>query len=122
MMGMKTGYFANNLLVFGRLLRSLGLDVDSGRMLDLVQAMAQIRIAEKTDFYFALRGLLVHRREDIPIFDLAFDLFWKRPGSNGSTGKVHTRGALTPVPAADDRATSLAAFRPGTGASPSGRV
>ena len=69
----------HNLLLFGRLLRGLGLDVNLGRMIDLVQALEHINIGNKSDFYHTARSLLVHRKEDIPIFDEAFDLFWRKP-------------------------------------------
>ena len=75
----RSGQFLHNLLVFGRLLRRLGLDVNPGRMIDLVQALDLIEIGRKEDFYNATRSLLVHKREDIPLFDQAFELFWRKP-------------------------------------------
>jgi uncharacterized protein with von Willebrand factor type A (vWA) domain len=74
-----TGQFLHNLLLFGRLLRRLGLDVNPGRMMDLVSALDHIQIGRKQDFYFAARTLLVHEREDLPLFDEAFELFWRKP-------------------------------------------
>ncbi len=71
--------FLHNLLLFGRLLRGLGMDINPGRMIDLVQALDYISIGHKDDFYYAARGLLVHDRQDIPLFDQAFDLFWRKP-------------------------------------------
>ena len=54
-----------NLLHFGRLLRSLGLDVQAGRMLDVAGALEHIDIGRRTDFYFTLGALLVHRQQDL---------------------------------------------------------
>jgi uncharacterized protein len=71
------GALLHNLILFGRLLRSLGLDINPGRMIDLVTALDYIDIGRKSDFYFASRSLLVHRVEDIPIFDVAFVQFWR---------------------------------------------
>lgn len=68
----------HNLLLFGRLLRSLGLDVNPGRMIDLVQALQHIQMGNRDDFYHTLRCLLVHNQEEIPLFDEAFALFWRR--------------------------------------------
>ncbi|MFW6042097.1 MAG: vWA domain-containing protein [Chloroflexota bacterium] len=68
----------HNLLLFGRLLRGLGLDVNPGRMIDLVQALHHIQMGNRDDFYHTLRCLLVHNREEIPLFDEAFALFWRR--------------------------------------------
>jgi uncharacterized protein with von Willebrand factor type A (vWA) domain len=71
--------FLHNLLLFGRLLRGLGMDVNPGRMIDLVQALDLISIGRPDDFYFASRTLLVHDREDLPLFDQAFEMFWRVP-------------------------------------------
>ncbi|HSM55861.1 MAG TPA: VWA domain-containing protein [Candidatus Sulfomarinibacteraceae bacterium] len=68
----------HNLLLFGRLLRGLGLDVNPGRMIDLVQALQHIQMANRDDFYHTLRCLLVHNQEEIALFDEAFALFWRR--------------------------------------------
>ncbi len=76
------GHLFDNLLLFGRILRGLGLDVDTGRMIDLAQALELVEIGSKTDFYYTLRGLLVHRREDIALFDKAFAAFWRKPAED----------------------------------------
>jgi uncharacterized protein with von Willebrand factor type A (vWA) domain len=74
------GALLHNLLLFGRVLRNLGLDVNPGRMIDLVTALGFISIGRRSDFYHAARGLLVHRREDIAPFDEAFEVFWRSRG------------------------------------------
>jgi uncharacterized protein with von Willebrand factor type A (vWA) domain len=48
-------------------------------MLDAAQALEHVAIGRRTDFYFTLRALLVHRQQDLTIFDEAFRLFWRRP-------------------------------------------
>ena len=75
-----SGSLLRNLLLFGRILRKLGLDVNAGRMMDLVAALQIISIGRRSDFYYAARGLLVHRREDIAPFDEAFEFFWRSRG------------------------------------------
>jgi uncharacterized protein len=72
-------FFLHNLLLFGRLLRQLGMDVNPGRMIDLAEALAHIEIGRRDDFYHATRSLLVHRQEDLALFEQAFSLFWRRP-------------------------------------------
>jgi uncharacterized protein len=74
-----SGQFLHNLLLFGRVLRQLGLDVNPGRMMDLVSALDHIEIGKKADFFYAARTLLVHEREDLILFDEAFELFWRKP-------------------------------------------
>jgi len=64
------------LLGFGRTLRHLGLDVHTGRMLDVVEALSCVDIARRDDVFHACRALLVHRHEDLDTFDRAFDAFW----------------------------------------------
>ena len=72
-------HLLHNLTLFGRLLRGLGLDVNPGRMIDVMQALDYTDIRKRRDFYYTLRGLLVHRKEEIPLFDEAFKLFWREP-------------------------------------------
>jgi len=68
--------FEQRLLEFGRDLRSLGLDIHVGRMLDAVEALPHVDIGRRDDVYHTLRALFVHRREDLALFDQAFDTFW----------------------------------------------
>ncbi|BCX04055.1 MAG: hypothetical protein KatS3mg053_1993 [Candidatus Roseilinea sp.] len=73
------GHLLRNLLLFGRLLRKLGLDVNPSRMIDLANALALIQIGRRQDFFFTAQSLLVQRREDLALFKDAFDLFWVDP-------------------------------------------
>ena len=66
-----------NLIRFGRLLHAAGVDVPAGRMIDVASALEHVDIGRRADFYYALRGLLVHRRQDLPIFDELFRAFWR---------------------------------------------
>ncbi len=75
---MSDGYLLKNLLLFGRILHELGLDVSPGRMVDVVNALAVVDVGRPTDFYYTLRSLCVHKREQIPLFDVAFDHFWRK--------------------------------------------
>jgi uncharacterized protein with von Willebrand factor type A (vWA) domain len=101
-----SGNLLYNLVLFGRLLRGLGLDVNPGRMIDLVQALEYIEIGRKADFYHAARSLLVHRQEDIPLFDEAFEAFWRKPAEGWTTLDLRALGerrrfkrpAFTPPP------------------------
>ena len=95
-----TGQFLHNLLLFGRFLRRLGLDVNPGRIMDLVSALDHIEIGRKQDFYFAARTLLVHEREDLLLFDEAFDLFWRKPAEEWSVewrGLAQRRRQARPI-------------------------
>ncbi len=72
------GQLINNLILFGRLLRQLGLDVNPGRMLDAVAALRHVDIGRRSDFYYTLQTLLVTRHDDLELFHQAFELFWRQ--------------------------------------------
>jgi len=91
-----SGTLLNNLLLFGRLLRRLGLDVNLGRMINLVQALDYIQIGRKADFYHAIRCLLIHNKEDLPLFDQAFELFWRKPAEEWTELDLSTLGPKKP--------------------------
>jgi hypothetical protein len=67
----------DNLLIFGRVLRRAGIDVHRGRLLDLVQALGHVNLGARDEVYHTCRALLVHRQEQIAIFDRAFAAFWR---------------------------------------------
>ena len=66
----------DNLLLFGRILRAAGIAVHPGRLLDVVSALDHVDLRAREEVYYACRALLVHRPEQIAIFDRAFDAFW----------------------------------------------
>ena len=66
-----------NLLMFGRALRSAGIDVHPARLLDAIVALGHVNLAERTDVYHACRALLVHQHEQLEMFDLTFERFWR---------------------------------------------
>ena len=76
----------HNLLVFGRLLRRLGLEVHVGRLLDVVEALQHVNLGARDEVFHTCRSLLVYRHDDLPLFDRAFDAFWRK----GRVGSVVT--------------------------------
>ncbi len=87
------GAILPNLLMFGEVLRRLGLDVGSGNMLDLVRATEFVPIGgNRNDFRLAARALLVHRRSDLELFDEAFQVFWRRPAHGQSMRDLRSMG------------------------------
>ena len=79
------GYILPNLLRFAEMLRRLGLDVGPDKVLDLTRATEYVQIGRRGEFYQAARSIFVHRKQDIPLFDEAFRVFWRKPAT-GSTG------------------------------------
>lgn len=75
------GHLFEHLVLFGRFLRTLGLEVGPGQLITLGEALKYIDITSRQEFFYAARAILVSRREDLPIFDLAFEYFW-RPRRN----------------------------------------
>lgn len=90
------GYILPNLMVFGEVLRRLGLEFGSNNMLDLVRAAqdntTDIAIGRKRDFQHAARCLLVHRKQDLPLFDDAFKVFWRPPAHGISPRELRSMG------------------------------
>ena len=61
------------LVAFGRTLRDEGLAVGTGRINDFCRAAA---LLPPQDLYWAGRGTLVARRDDIPVYDRVFRAFF----------------------------------------------
>ena len=74
-----TGRLAENVLYFVRVLRAAGLPVGPAKVIDALAAVGAVGIENRTDFREALAAVLVSRREHLPIFEQAFDLFWRNP-------------------------------------------
>src|SRR5437588_10613490 len=66
-----------NLLIFGRVLRRAGIDVHPGRLLDVIEALGYVDLGSRDEVYHTCRALLVHRHDQIAIFDRAFAVFWR---------------------------------------------
>ena len=88
----RDGHILHNILLFGRVLRSLGLDVHAGRMLDVVDIVKDVGFRRRQDFFLALRTLLVHRHQDLKLFDEAFRVFWRAPKDRKSSLDLRSIG------------------------------
>ena len=75
-MSEQSGYLLSQILRFGRLLRLMGVSASLRQMLDLVEAIQYVPITDELNFRCAARAMLVHRREDLLVFEQAFDIFW----------------------------------------------
>jgi uncharacterized protein len=68
----------------------MGLKVTTGQMIEFGRALEYVDIGRREDFRNAGRAVLVSRRDDMPIYDHAFDIFWRtwtagRPGDRLET-------------------------------------
>lgn len=69
----------HNLLHFARVLRSAGLPLGTDRLLLAQQALLAGGLAARTDFKATLATCLVDRPEHRPLFEQAFEIFWRDP-------------------------------------------
>jgi len=74
---------AANIVAFGRLLRDAGLAVTPEQTRVFGEAMARIGTSNRRDVKAAGRAIFVQRREEIGVYDDAFDLFFRRSAVEG---------------------------------------
>jgi len=72
-----SGHLLRNIVLFGRLLRSLDIDVTPPQIVDFVGCLVHIDLRQRQDVKNAGRSLLVSRPEHLVLYDRAFDLFWQ---------------------------------------------
>ena len=76
-----SGHILPNLLRFAEVLRRLGLDAGPANVLDMVRATEHVHIGRRGEFYQAARSIFVHRRQDLPLVDEAFNVVWRKPNT-----------------------------------------
>ena len=86
------GHILHSVTLFGEMLRRVGLEIGSGNMLDLVRATDYVSIGKRGEFYQTARSILVHRKQDLPIFDEAFQIFWRKPSDRTTTMDLRSLG------------------------------
>jgi uncharacterized protein with von Willebrand factor type A (vWA) domain len=72
------GHLSDNIAYFARALRSAGLPVGQGAVLDAIAAVEAARIGTREDFYWTLHAVFVKRQEHSILFRQAFGIFWRR--------------------------------------------
>jgi len=70
------GSLLSNVVDFGMRLRERGLLVTPSESIDSLRALRTVDIADRNQFYLALRTVMTSRFEDMPIFDAVFYDFW----------------------------------------------
>src|SRR6266571_5431820 len=77
------GRLAENVMHFARLLRAAGMRIGSDRVIDCVRALDIAGTHEfplrRDDWYWTMSAVLLSRQEQRPIFDQAFQIFWRDP-------------------------------------------
>lgn len=78
-----------NIVAFGRFLRRLGLAVDPGQTRLFLEGLERVGISSRRDVKAVGRTVFVRRREEVPLYDAAFDLFWRRSMTGaGASGRL----------------------------------
>src|SRR4051812_35028932 len=76
---------------FGRLRRGMGIKVSPGHMLDFLNALEHVGWTRRDDVKAAGMTTLISKHEDLPLYDEAFDAFWRAVDhSNSHEGMVIT--------------------------------
>lgn len=86
------GHILPNLLRFAEVLRRLGLDAGPANVLDMARATEHVHIGRRGEFYQAARSIFVHRKQDLPVFDEAFNVFWRKPNTARSGMDLRSMG------------------------------
>jgi uncharacterized protein with von Willebrand factor type A (vWA) domain len=83
---------------FARLLHDAGVEAGPRRLTDATRALNHVELRNQLDFRNALRAVFVSRREDMPTFEAAFDIFWAPPDPRASAGQIPGRSRSLPLP------------------------
>ena len=79
----QAGRLAENVMHFARLLRAAGLRIGPDRVIDSVRALeiagAHQFPMRREDWYWTMSAVLLSREEQRPIFNQAFEIFWRDP-------------------------------------------
>jgi uncharacterized protein with von Willebrand factor type A (vWA) domain len=85
------------LAAFARLLHDAGLDAGPGRLATAARALSTIEIRDPAAFRDSLRACFASRKDDLPLFEAAFDLFWVPPDPRVTAGAIPGRSRALPL-------------------------
>jgi hypothetical protein len=71
------GHLAENIARFARVLRAAGLAIGPASLVDALRALPLLDLSVRDEVRACLRALFVHRQEDLPTFEQAFQLFFR---------------------------------------------
>ena len=72
-------------VAFARVLRRLDIAVPIGSVVTFADALGVLGVDDRDHVYWAARSTLLHRPEDLAVFDRAFAVFWQRRNAAGGT-------------------------------------
>jgi uncharacterized protein with von Willebrand factor type A (vWA) domain len=109
---------AANVVHFARVLRAAGVPIGTDKVVDAVQVLPRTGLSSRGDWHDTLAALFLTRHDQQPVFDEAFERFWRDPGledrmraallpkvegktpSNAATGRVAEALARAVAPTA----------------------
>jgi uncharacterized protein len=71
---------AENIVHFARTLRRAGFPLGTGQINEALRAVELVGVARRDDLHATLHATLVTQPAQRPLFDQAFDAFWRDPG------------------------------------------
>lgn len=74
---------ARNITHFVRLLRRAGLPLSPAQAVDALQALRHVDLGRRDEVRATLAALMLSGPDQRPLFDAAFDLFWRDPDWEG---------------------------------------
>jgi uncharacterized protein with von Willebrand factor type A (vWA) domain len=86
------------LAAFARLLHDAGLDAGPGRLTTATRALGEVDLKDSEAFRDALRACFVSRRDELVLFEAAFDIFWAPPDPRVTAGSIPGRSRPLPLP------------------------
>jgi len=116
---------ADNVAHFARVLRAAGMPIGPDRVLAALAAVECVGLARRDDVHAALCAVMLDRHEQQPLFDAAFDAFWRDPKLLERMmlellPRISGRGQKDRVPRPERLAEALAPPRPATPPPPAG--
>ena len=76
----KTGHqITKHIVSFGRVLRRAGLEISTGQMMDALRALEIVGVRSRMDVYQSLYSIFLTRRDQVELFEQAFQIFWRSP-------------------------------------------
>ena len=74
---------ARNVTHFVRLLRDAGFGLSPAHAIDALEALRHVDVGQRAEVRAALAALVLSGPDQRPLFDAAFDLFWRDPDWEG---------------------------------------
>lgn len=87
-----------NLLLFGRVLRAAGIPVTPDQSRSFAQALEWVDLGSRDQVFHTASSLLIHRQEDLALFEVIFNRFWRQPVATGGPSVTKTPWPLWPRP------------------------